>query len=161
MKKMRYILSFVVMLACSLGNSQASQSGKAGDIAVVVNASNPVNDLSLSELRNMLTGDRRFWKGNVRVKLILREPGTRERDAVLDLLLKVDNKAFAAQWRAKMFRGEASDEPLSVPSASQVEQYLLENPGGITFMAAKTPVPQLKVLRLEGRLPGEHGYALQ
>jgi hypothetical protein len=157
MGKTRYILVFVVMLASSLGNSQASQA----DIAVVVNASNPVNDLSFSELRNMLTGDRRFWKGNVRIKLILREPGTHDRDAILGLLLNVDNKAFAAQWRAKVFRGEASEEPLSVRSASQLEQYLLENPGGITFMAARLSVPQLKVLRVEGKLPGERGYALK
>jgi hypothetical protein len=158
MGKSRYILALVVMVACSLGGSQASQTG---DIAVVVNSSNPVNDLSLSELRNMLMGDRRFWKGNVRVKLILREPGTRDRDAVLVLLLRMDNKAFAAQWRAKVFRGEASEEPLSVASASQVEQYLLENPGGITFTAGKIKAPNLKVLRLEGKLPGDEGYTLR
>jgi len=158
MRKTRYILAFVLMLASSLGNSQASH---AGDIAVVVNASNPVNDLSFSELRNMLMGDRRFWKGNVRLKLILREPGTRDRDTVLGLLLNLDNRAFAAHWRAKIFRGEASEEPLSVASVSQVERYLLENPGGITFMTAKITAPQLKVLRLEGKLPGDHGYALK
>ncbi len=109
----------------------------------------------------MLMGDRRFWKGNVRLKLILREPGTRDRDAVLGLLLNLDNRAFAAHWRAKIFRGEASEEPLSVASVSQVERYLLENPGGITFMTAKITAPQLKVLRLEGKLPGDHGYALK
>jgi hypothetical protein len=158
MRKNRYILGLLVMLACSLGSSQASQTG---DIAVVVNSSNPVNDLSLSELRNMLTGDRRFWKGNVRIKLILREPGTRDRDAVLGLLLKMDNKEFASQWRAKVFRGEASEEPLSVRAASHVEQYLLENPGAITFMTGKITAPNLKVLRLEGKLPGEQGYALK
>ena len=158
MRKSRYILALVVMVACSLGGSQASQTG---DIAVVVNSSNPVNDLSLSELRNMLMGDRRFWKGNVRVKLILREPGTRDRDAVLVLLLRMDNKAFAAQWRAKVFRGEASEEPLSVASASQVEQYLLENPGAITFMTGKITAPKFKVLRLEGKLPGDAGYTLK
>lgn len=157
----KFILAFVVILACSPGNTQASHGDVvSGDIAAVVNASNPVNELTLSELRNMLRGDRRFWKGNVRVKLILREPGTRERDAVLAGLLKLDNKAFAALWRAKMFRGEASDEPLSVHDAAQVEQYLLENPGGIAFIAAKIPV-QFKVLRLEGKLPGEHGYAVK
>ena len=158
MRKCRYILALVVMVACSLGGSQASQTG---DIAVVVNSSNPVNDLSLSELRNMLMGDRRFWKGNVRVKLILREPGTRDRDAVLVLLLRMDNKAFAAQWRAKVFRGEASEEPVSVASASQVEQYLLENPGAITFTAGKITAPKFKVLRLEGKLPGDEGYTLK
>ena len=104
MRKSRYILALVVMVACSLGGSQASQTG---DIAVVVNSSNPVNDLSLSELRNMLMGDRRFWKGNVRVKLILREPGTRDRDAVLVLLLRMDNKAFAAKYQAEAGKSAA------------------------------------------------------
>jgi hypothetical protein len=159
MKKVGYILGFVVMLACSLGSSQGSSQG-GGDIAVVVNASNPVNDLSVSELRNMLIGDRRFWKGNVRVKLILREPGTRERDAVLDLLLKLDNKAFAAHWRAKVFRGEASEEPPTATSVAQLERFLLDNPGGITFMTTKSTAPQLKVLRVEGKLPGDNGYPL-
>ena len=158
MRKSGHILALVVLLVCSLGVSHASQ---AGEIAIVVNASNPVNDVSLPELRNMLMGDRRFWKGNVRVKLILREPGVRDRDAVLALLLKMDNKAFAAQWRAKVFRGEASEEPLSVPAASQIEQYLLENPGAITFITGKITAPKLKVLRLEGKLPGDQGYALK
>jgi len=152
----------VLMLAFSLGSSQISHGAREpGDIAVVVNASNPVNELTLPELRNMLSGDRRFWKGNVQVKLILREPGTRERDAVINSLLKCDNKAFAARWRAKIFRGEAVDEPISLPSASQVEQYVVDNPGGITFMTGKTLRPQLKALRLEGKLPGESGYALK
>jgi hypothetical protein len=159
MKQIRYILGCGLMLACLLGSSHASSQG--GDIAVVVNASNPVNDVSLSELRNMLMGDRRFWRGNVRVKLILREPGTRDRDAVLGLLLKLDNKMFAAHWRAKVFRGEASEEPPCVPSASQIESFLLQNPGGITFMTAKITTPQLKVLRLDGKLPGDPGYALK
>jgi hypothetical protein len=158
MRKTRYILGVIVMLACSLGSPQASTTG---DIAVVVNASNPVNDISVSELRNMLIGDRRFWKGNVRIKLILRGPGTRERDAVLDLLLKMDNKAFAAQWRAKVFRGEASEEPISVPTVSHLEQYVLENPGAITFMTGKISTPKLKVLRLDGKLPGDDGYPLK
>jgi hypothetical protein len=158
MRKTRYILSVIVMLAGSLGSAPASTTS---DIAVVVNASNPVNDLSVSELRNMLIGDRRFWKGNVRIKLILRGPGVRERDAVIDLLLKMDNKAFAAQWRAKVFRGEASEEPLSAPTVSHLEQYVMENPGAITFMTGKITAPKLKVLRLDGKLPGSDGYPLK
>lgn len=162
MRKIRYIGAIVVMFVCSFDKSQAWRgAGELTDIAVVVNASNPTNDLTLPQLRNMLTGDRRFWNGNVRIKLVLREPGTRERDAVIASVLKIDNKAFAAQWRARIFRGEASDEPLSVSSCSQVEQYLLENPGGITFMTGVIPKQQLKVLRLDGKLPGEIGYPIR
>ncbi|HEX4603369.1 MAG TPA: hypothetical protein VH724_05195 [Candidatus Angelobacter sp.] len=150
------------MLALPLGNLHASQGAKvAGDIAVVVNAANPVNELSLPELRKMLTGDRRFWKGNVQVKLVLREPGSRERDDVLSTLLKTNNKDFAELWRAKVFRGEAAEPPLALSSNLQAERYLLAAPGGIAFMIPKNLPPQLKILKLENKLPGEAGYALK
>lgn len=149
------------MLASSLGVSQLRHMEEPGDIAIVVNESNPVNELTLSELRNMLMGDRRFWKGNVRVKLILREPGSYERDGVLNTLLKIDNKLFAAHWRAKIFRGEASEEPSSVQSDAQVENYLSQSPGGLAFMRNRSRAAHVKVLRLDGKLPGDDGYVLK
>jgi hypothetical protein len=126
-----------------------------------VNPSNPVNELSLSDLRRMLSGDRRFWQGNVQVKLVLPQPGTWERDEILSMVLKANNAEFNKGWMEKVFRGEAIDVPLSVASAAAAQQYLISTPGGITFMFAKETPRQLKVLRLDGKLPGESGYVLR
>ncbi len=162
MKSERYVLAVVVALSCCLGHSQTRGGAKeSGDIAVVVSSLNPVNDLSPAELRRILMGERRFWGGNVQVKLVLRERGTRERDQVLISLLKMDNKEFAEHWRAKVFRGEAAEEPLTVSSSAMARQCLKETPGGLTFMALQNIPAELKVLKIDGKLPGEPGYLLR
>lgn len=162
MRAFRCIVAYVLVLTASVCLSQSSRSDKPPcDIAVVVSAANPLEGISLSEVRKILTGERRFWSGNVQVKLVLREPGSPERDKVLNCLLKLNNKEFAQLWRTKIFRGEAFDEPLSVTSVASQEQYLAGTPGGLTFLNANSVPPQLKVLRLEGKLPGEPGYALK
>jgi hypothetical protein len=40
-------------------------------------------------------------------------------------------------------------------------QYLKETPGGLTFMALQNIPAELKVLKIEGKLPGEPGYSLR
>jgi hypothetical protein len=109
----------------------------------------------------MLTGDRRFWQGNVQVKLILPEPGSWERDQVLTIVLKANDTEFTKEWMEKVFRGEATDLPPSLTSAASAERYLISTPGGITFMRAKGSPGPLKVLRLDGKLPGDSGYVLR
>jgi len=166
MRIARYIFAVVVVACSGLSHSpleaqSAGGSRESGDIAVVVNAVNPDNDVSLAHLRRLLLGDRRFWAGNVRVKLALRERGARERDRMLNVLLDMDNRAFDEHWRAKVFRGEAAEEPLTLSSRDLVVEYVQGTPGALVFMAEKDVPSHLKVLRVEGKLPGEHGYAVR
>jgi ABC-type phosphate transport system substrate-binding protein len=162
MRTARWIFVMGLGLCCGLGHTQTAAGPKgAGDIAVVVNSINPATNLSLGDLRRILMGERRFWGGNVQVRLALREHGARERDQVLSTVLKMDDKAFAEHWRAKVFRGEASEEPLTLSSSATAFQYVKETPGGLSFVAAKNIPADLKVLRVDGKLPGEAGYALK
>ena len=43
----------------------------AKDVAVVVNPRVPVDDLSFSELRRILLGDRQYWSSGLRVTLLI------------------------------------------------------------------------------------------
>lgn len=161
-----YIFAVVIGACACPGQSQSGvQAGNGqkeqGDIAVVVNPVNPENDVSVAHLRRLLLGDRRFWAGNVRVKLAFRERGVRERDRLLAVLLDMDNRAFDEHWRAKVFRGEAAEEPLTLPSRETVIRYVQGTPGALAFMAEKDVPSWLKILRVEGKLPGEHGYAVR
>jgi len=131
------------------------------DIAVVVNARNEINELSLVELRKILLGEKRFWRNKAPVMLILRQPGTRERDQIISMLLNMNNSEFGQYWRNKVFRGEAPAAPLAVPSNGVVSQYVSDTPGGITFVAGKNLRPDLKVLKIDGKMPGQAGYPLK
>ena len=77
-----------------------------------------------------------------------------------ELLLHMDNASFAELWRAKVFRGEAADEPPKVASGNLAAEYVGRTSGGITFMAARSVPPGLKILSVDGKLPGQPGYAL-
>src|SRR5579864_4926656 len=150
MKIVRYV-AMLVVLSC-LGYPQHTGGDHAGgdkepiEIAVVVNASNPTDDLSVAEVRRILMGERMFWAGNVQIRLLLRERGAREREQVLSRLLKMNDEAFDAHWRAKVFRGEAPGEPLAVPTGVLLNQYVKQLPGAIAFVSAKTRSPEMKVL---------------
>lgn len=131
------------------------------DIAVVVNSKNPYDGLTSEELRKILLGERRFWKGNVQVSLILRQRGSRERDELLALVLKMTNVDFERHWQAKVFRGEASAAPLAVQSNGIAIEYVADIPGAISFVIGRNLRPDLKVLKIDSKLPGETGYLLK
>src|SRR5690348_8995633 len=96
--------------ACCLGRSQAAAAGVAApsaDVAVVVNPQSPVDNLSMSELKSTVKGDRQFWKPNQRITILIRAPIAHERDVLLKKVYKMSEAEFKQYWVAKVFRTEA------------------------------------------------------
>ncbi|HKW77092.1 MAG TPA: hypothetical protein VJN64_16285 [Terriglobales bacterium] len=166
MKKQRaiYLLSITAILLAMLGVGLAETLNSfrnTDDIAVVVNEKNSATSVTMSDLRKILLGERKFWKGSSPVQLVLRDPGTPERDKVIGLSLKMNDAEFAKYWRTMVFRGEASGEPLAVPSNGMAAEYVADTPGAITFVIGRNLRPDLKVLKVDGKYPGESGYPLK
>src|SRR5215471_2499081 len=137
----------------------AARASESNDIAVLVNASNSTSHLSLLELRAVLLGERRYWKNHVPITIVLREPGSRERQIILAKVLGMDDAAFKAHWKKKLFRGEASSEPITISSKSLVLQYLDANPGAVTFLAGNNSRGgDVKVIAIDTRMPGLPSY---
>ena len=136
----------------------ASNFKETNDIAVVVNVKNDITELSMADLRKILLGEHRFWKNKAPVVMILRQPGTRERDEVVSIVARMADADFRQHWKAMIFRGEASAEPLTVPSNGMATEYVSSSAGGLTFVAGKNLRPDLKVLKIDGKMPGETGY---
>src|SRR4029453_10535946 len=57
-----------------------------GDLAIIVNKSNPVQNLSLAELREYFLAQRSHWSTRQKIRVAMREPGSPEREAVLRLI---------------------------------------------------------------------------
>lgn len=133
----------------------------AADIAIVVRPDVPVENLSFSELRKLLLGDRQFWASNFRVTLLIRAPGARERDVVLKTIYQMSEAQFRQYWIAKIFRAEAAASPRIVYSNEMAAELAAAIPGAIAFVDAFQIPKDLKVLKIDGRLPGERGYALR
>ena len=157
-------LAITGFLAFTLSDSNAQVTAamrSSDDIAVVVNNKNITNELSTSDVRSILLGERRFWKSREPLKLVLREPGTPERDDLIVSLLRMTNEEYGHHWRDKIFRGEAPAAPLTVPSNGVASQYVYDTPGAITFVLARNLRPDLKILKIDGKMPGDPGYPLR
>lgn len=142
------------ILCCSCAVAQ-----RRADVAVAVYADNPASALSLAELRKIFTGEKRNWPGGATIKLVVRAPGSHER-AVLMKLLRMSESDYKQHWVAQVLRGEASGEPIVVPSVGMQREALITFPGAITLVDADDLKPGMKVLKIDGHLPGEPEYPL-
>ena len=151
-----------VMIGISLLLSSAVRAADpGGDVAVVVNPGVPVNDLSFAEVRKLLLGDRQFWNSSLRVTLLIRAPVAPERDVVLKTVYQMTEAQFRQYWIAKVFRAEAASGPKIVYSNEEATEMAATVPGSIAFVAASKVPKGLKVLKIDGHLPGEPGYKLR
>lgn len=161
LRRTRIGLTALALFMCIGGGTHASaQSRSSGDLAIVVHPDTPVSDLAFAELRKVFLGERQYWNANVPVVLLIRAPTSGERDAVLNVIYQMREPQFKQYWIAKIFRAEMTSPPKVVYSNESANQLVSSIPGTIAFMAAGDVKPGVKVLRIDGHLPGEAGYRL-
>ena len=152
------VMLAAVLLALAAAPLAAADS--KGDVAVVVRPELPLDSLSFSEVRKLLLGDRQFWTPGLRVTLLMRAPAAREREVILKTVYRMSEAEFRRYWIEKVFRAEAPSGPKIVYSNETATDLVASIPGAVAFVdAAKVP-KGLKVLRIDGRLPGDKGYPL-
>jgi len=131
------------------------------DVAVVVQPDTPVSNLSLAEVRKIFLGDRQYWTANTPVVLLIRAPVARERNVVLRIIYQMSESQFKQYWIAKIFRAESVSAPKVVYSNDMASDLVAALPGAIAFIDSRDVRPGTKVVRVDGRLPGEAGYPLR
>ena len=131
------------------------------DIAVVVNATVPVDSLTTAELRRILLGDREFWTPGARVTLLIRAPIARARDAAIKSVCQMTEAQFRQHWIGKVFRADTASGPKIVYSAEMAMDQVSRVPGAITFIEGPVTSKSVKVLKIDGKSPGQAGYGLR
>jgi len=146
----------IVLAAVLLGGTVA----QAASIAVVVHPSVEVDDLSFAEFRKIILGDRQFWTGGKRITLIVRAPVADERTVLLERVYRMSEAQFRQYWVAKVFRAEIASGPRVVLSNEEAVDLVGVIDGAIAIVGAEDVPEGLKVLRIDGLLPGQPGYPL-
>jgi hypothetical protein len=159
MRYMGRLISRRVALV-ALGGVMARGTAQGGDIAVVVRPDVPVTNLTFAELRHLVLGDRQFWTSNVQVTLLVRAPGARERDIILKTVCQMSEAQFRQYWIAKVFRAEAASGPKIVYSNEMAAEMVNAMLGAVAFMDADQVPTGVKVVKVNGLLPGSKDYPL-
>jgi hypothetical protein len=139
----------------------ANQAPASNPIAIVVHKDLPVDNLSLDDLRSIFLADQQFWPNRTRITLLVRAAQSEERTFVLNRIYEMSEAQFRQYWIAKMFRAEVPRGPKIVLSTGMALDLVVAIPGSISFTRADTVTDSVKVVRVDGLLPGDPGYPLK
>ena len=130
-------------------------------LAVIVNKGNPVENVSLEELRKFCTVERKYWSNSKRVTVVLRDPGQAERDAVLQLIYRMGESDFTRHFLQGEFTGEVQSAPKHLSTGTGVRRFVFNVPGAIGFVRPAEADATVKIVRVNGFAPGDPQYPLR
>ena len=147
------------VIACAM--AAAPVRSRAEGMAVIVHPSTPVDNLSFAEMRRVFLGDRQFWNAGMPVLLIVRAPVALERQVVLNKIYRMTESQFTQYWIARIFRAETVSTPKVVYSNTTINELVAAIPGAISLVRVEDMTPGVKVVRIDGALPGDPTYPLR
>jgi len=163
-RMLKHLLTFLavaVFLLIPAHNFGSAQIPRERDVALVVNDDTPVADMRLAEVRKVFLGERQYWNAKLPVVLLIRAPAAREREVVLRVIYQMSEAQFKQFWVAKIFRAEVTAPPKIVYSDDLQYELVSAMPGAIAFVDSRNVHPGVKVVRVDGMLPGDKNYPLR
>lgn len=151
----------LMVLSCGLPAQQTPADARSVDVAVIVNPMNKLDSISAVDLRKIFSGERLSWGNGLPVSVFVRAPQAHERDVLLNRVLHMTESEYKAHWVKKVYSGEAQHEPLSLLSNGMQLEAVRAERGGIALINMQDLHQGVKVLKVDGKLPGAAGYSLK
>lgn len=145
------------------GSQAASSTYRdlADSVGIVVNRSNPVENLSFAELRKIFLGEQSHWSNGRRISIVMLEAGKQERQAVLAQIYRMDDKEFDKHFSQGLSSGEIHAAPKTLATTTEVLKYVYNVPGAIGYVRVTEADDSVKILHIDSRLPGDKDYSIR
>jgi ABC-type phosphate transport system substrate-binding protein len=128
------VLALLLVTAMVIAPRSAEAAGDP--IVVIVNASNPVANLTVGELKKLFLSDRSKWDTGKSVAPVMMGAGTPERSAFLKIVCGMSDADFGKYFLQAAFTGKSATPPKEVSSAQSVKSTVATSPGAIGFVKA-------------------------
>ena len=169
---MRRLLGILTIVAAAVLLQEASPGSAARSasappavpddtLAIIVNQSNTIDDLSLKELRTVFLGERSHWPNGRRITLVMMDPGMSERKAVLRDVCHMNETEFSRHFLQGLFTGEVFVSPKTLSTSVGVRKFVFNVPGAIGYLRASDVDGTVKVIKVNGHRPDEADYPLR
>jgi ABC-type phosphate transport system substrate-binding protein len=160
------LLSVITMLAIVTAVTTQSAQAAGDPIVVIVNAANPVDNLTMSELKKLFMSDRSKWDTGKAVAPVMVAAGAPERAAFLKLVCGMSDADFGKYFVQAAFNGKSATPPKEVGSAAGVKSVVAGSPGAIGFVKAGDfhgdgSDGGVKAVKVDGVAAGDAGYKLR
>ena len=140
-----------------------AQGSQAADecLAILVNRSNPVENLSFAELRKVFLGEQNHWSDGRRITVVMLESGKPERQVVLTRIYKMEDKDFNAYFLHHVFTGEIHAAPTTLTTPGEVLKFVSNVQGAIGYLRTTAVDESVKVVRVDSLLPCDKDYSIR
>lgn len=153
-------LALIVALVLALPLAGRSRADQGLAVAVMVHADRPTTGVSLAELRALFTLERQFWPDGSRVVLMLPASSSPAKAVLLEQVYGMSDAALRRYWTARLFQGAIPAIPTSLKTTSAAVSAVRQAPGALAAVPASEVPGDVRVLKIDGKLPGERGYPL-
>ena len=158
---MRRLLGVLTIVAAAVLLLEVSPGSAAGGgppassvpddtLAIIVNQSNTIDDLSRSH-----------WPNGRRITLVMMDPGLSERKAVLRDVCHMNETEFSRHFLQGLFTGEVFVSPKTLSTAVGVRKFVFNVPGAIGYLRASDVDGSVKVIKVNGHRSDESDYPLR
>ena len=147
-------------------SSPQSWAVDGGPIVVIVNQANPVQNVTMAELRKIFLSDRNRWDTGKNIAPVIAAPGTAERVAFLKIVCGMRDAEFSKYFLQAAFTGKDVTPPREVLSSRDVKTTVAASPGAIGFIRGLDfhgdgSDGGVKAVKVEGLLASDPGYKLR
>ena len=149
----RYIAPFIVAVAIAGAARIAS-----AQTAVIVHRANAVSNLSAEDLRRVFLGKTTTAASGQPIVVV---ELTTIRARFCKSLLGLSADEVRRRWVGLVFRGDALAFPYELADAAAVKKFVAEHPGAVGYIPSSDADETVKIVRIDGKLPGDAAYLLK
>ena len=171
MRRLTTLLIVLVLTGCPPSNAGRAavpesegfleqQTGTTEPLVIVVNRTNPVDNLSLAELRTIFLGGRSHWANGRRITLVMRGPGAPERKAILRDVCGMSESQLKTHFLRGLYSGDILVTPKPLATPAGVRKFIFNVPGAIGYLRISDVDASVKTVRIDNLLPSDKGYKL-
>jgi ABC-type phosphate transport system substrate-binding protein len=132
-----------------------SYLAQAKQFAVVTDTANPTNNLTSAELTKILNGHTRSWPDGKSITIVLRDPSLADMQVVVRKIFNMTGDEARAFVRAH------SGQIVVADSDEAVLHLVATTRGAIGLVDLYSLTKDVNVVKVDGKLPVEQGYALR
>ena len=138
-----------------------AQDTTSGVIAIIANPSNPVDNLTRSELRRIFMMETQNWPHARKITVVLEEKGQPLRAQVIRMICGISETEYDRHILLQTFRGSIGWGPRAIRTVDAMLRFVFNAPGAIGYAPASQANATTKVLRIDGLRPTDPDYALR
>ena len=149
-----------LLLGVLLAATAAHADDKAQHLAIVANKNSSLSDVSSELLGKFFRAEKSKAPDGTKVVILMQDGGRPERDAALHAIFKMSEGEYNKYFLQATFTGAVAAAPKVLANSRTVLKTISETPGGLGYVKGDEADDSVKVLKIDGKSPGEAGYPL-